>query len=123
MSALFGQQPKSTPPPPRKKAGPPPPREKPKPAPVARLQENPYVAPPLKRVKKGEICYLKVRIVQPVVEMMGPSMAEVGCVMVEVLNGEDPSCPGRSDSVFESALITKQQVQKEIREAMERGAS
>lgn len=115
--SLFKPEP---PPAPKVRKGPPPPKPKPPPV-IPQPEWNP--APPLKSVSVGEVCYLKVRIVQSVTWPMGPDMKDTPAVMVEILNGDKPAQDGRTDGVEERWLVTREQLVDEIRKAMERGAA
>ncbi len=108
------------PPEPRPRKGPPPAKPKPPPR-VAQPEWDP--APALKRVRVGEICYVKVRVLKGAMEPMDTSMCETGAVWVEILTGDDPSVPGRFNVMLESAIITREKIVAEVRAATERGAA
>lgn len=105
------------PPAPKPRQGPPPPKKKP----VIQPEFDPN--PPLTRVAKGEVCYIKVRVTQSTMDFSGPEMEEKPMVWVEIMHGDDVAVPGRTDCVAERWLVSQQQIMGEVRKAMERGAA
>ena len=115
--SLF--KPDAPPPPPPARKGPPPPRKKP----VVVPQPEFDPAPPLARVALGEICFLRVRVTRGVLESMGPDMKPMAAAWVEILDGENPGMPGRTDcGILEKWLITKPQLIAMLKAEKERGA-
>lgn len=107
------------PPPPPARKGPPPPRKRP--PVIAQPEWDP--APPLTRVGKGEICYLKVRVTRGVTEYMGPDSKPTAAAWVEILDGDNPGMPGRTDcGILEKWLITKPELIATLKAEQERGA-
>lgn len=108
------------PPPPKPKQGPPPAKPK---KPMVAPQPEFDPAPPLTRVGKGEICYLKVRVTRGVMEHMGPDGKPTAAAWVEILDGENPGMPGRTDcGILEKWLITKPELIAMLKAERERGA-
>lgn len=110
--SLFRPEPA---PPPRPRVGPPPKREKPPVRAAPEFDPN----PPLKRVAKGEVVYLRARVSAPTTDYH-----DKPAVWLESIDEQGrPVRPGDVLMVPECELITHTQIVGAVRRAMERGAA